>query len=247
MPKLRRFRTDSLKDKEPGAVVTLPESEAAHIRVLRLEADVEIELFDDTGRSAKGRLIDGNKPQVHIDSIAESKIKSAQLILATAWPKGKRAAIMVEKCAELGLDVLIPIRYSRSVVSKDEEAEGLQRLRRIAVEAAKQCGRNEPLQIAPEQNFAELVTQAASGSQKLLLDPTATASLAQTLLDQRDKLKACDLLLFVGPEGGFSTEELALADRFQIERVKLARHVLRIETAAMAACAITGAVLRSGS
>jgi RsmE family RNA methyltransferase len=81
----------------------------------------------------------------------------------------------------------------------------------------------------------------------LLLDPTAAASLAQTLLDQRDKLKACDLLLFVGPEGGFSTEELALADRFQIERVKLARHVLRIETAAMAACAITGAVLRSGS
>lgn len=244
MAKVRRFRIDSLQDKVPGAVVNLPENEASHIRVLRLEPGTEVELFDADGRSAKGALIAAKDAQVRIVSIEKTAAKKAQLILATAWPKGKRAAVMVEKCAELGLDVLIPIRYSRSVVSKDDEAEGLQRLRRIASEAAKQCGRNEPLQIAPEQSFQEVVTQQAPGGVKLLLDPIADEPLAQVLSAQRDILSMSDLTLFVGPEGGFSTQEIELVDRFRIRRVTLARHVLRIETAAIAACAITGAVLR---
>jgi 16S rRNA (uracil1498-N3)-methyltransferase len=52
-----------------------------------------------------------------------------------------------------------------------------------------------------------------------------------------------ELLLCVGPEGGFSEEELNMAKRFQLRGVRLARHVLRIETAAIAACAITRAQL----
>lgn len=244
MAKVRRFRVDSLESTELGAIVTLPDSEAAHIRVLRLESGTEMEVFDSSGRSAKCALIAEKEAQVKVLSIEKAAAKKAQLILATAWPKGKRAAVMVEKCAELGLDILIPVRYSRSVVTKDEEAEGLQRLRRVAVEAAKQCGRNEPLQIAPEQTFEELVTQGAPDRVPLILMPNATESLAQVLDSQRDVFKVSDLLLFVGPEGGFSGEELALANRFQIRAVTLARHVLRIETAAVAACAITGALLR---
>jgi 16S rRNA (uracil1498-N3)-methyltransferase len=228
MPKVRRFRVDSLQTARPGTIVNLAEDEAAHTRVLRLKSGTEVEVFDEIGRSAKGVLVAAPNACVQIDSVETPVNKKARMILGTAWPK---------------LDVLIPVRYSRSVVSKDEEAEGLHRLRRIAVEAAKQCGRNEPLQIAPERSFQELVTQQASDHIRLLLDPRADESIAEVLMAQRDVLKSSELLLFVGPEGGFSAQEIDLAIQFQIRRVTLAKHVLRIETAAIAACAVTRALL----
>jgi 16S rRNA (uracil1498-N3)-methyltransferase len=240
MAKVRRFQVDSLEGKEPGSIVSLPENEAAHVRVLRLVTGAEVELFDASGRSSKGTLVESG---IRIHSVEAPRASNTRLMLATAWPKGKRAATMIEKCTELGLDVLIPVHYSRSVVTKDEEAEGLQRLRRISAEAAKQCGRNEPLQIAPEQSFEELLAQAAPDTMRLLLDPRATESIAEVLAAQRDVLKMKELLLCVGPEGGFSKEELNIAKRFQLRSVRLARHVLRVETAAIAACAITRAQL----
>src|ERR1041385_4630808 len=124
MAKVGRFQVDSLEGKEPGVVVSLPENEAAHVRVLRLETGAEVELFDASGRAAKGALVEGG---VKVHSVHAAQISNTRLVLATAWPKGKRSATMIEKCTELGLDVLIPMRYSRSVVTKDEEAEGLQR------------------------------------------------------------------------------------------------------------------------
>src|SRR5579872_1790479 len=111
MAKLRRFRVDSLENAVPGAILNLPDSEAAHVRVLRLESGAQLEVFDSSGRSAICSLIAAKEAQVKVVSIEKAAAKKARLILATAWPKGKRAAVMVEKCAELGLDVLIPVRY----------------------------------------------------------------------------------------------------------------------------------------
>src|SRR5207302_2635932 len=103
MARLRRFRIDSLENKAAGEIVALPESEAAHLRVLRLNSGAEIEVFDASGRSAKGTLI--ADARIQIAAIESPAAKELRLVLATAWPKGKRAAVMVEKCAELGLDV----------------------------------------------------------------------------------------------------------------------------------------------
>src|SRR5258708_3093633 len=109
MAKVRRFHVPPLDGRiQPGDSVALSVNDARHVAVLRLQPGTEIELFDDQRRVARAELVAGGAKIISID---ESLQKLATIILGVAWPKGKRAAIMVEKCAELGAELLIPVRY----------------------------------------------------------------------------------------------------------------------------------------
>jgi len=222
-----------------GQSIPLPPDEARHVRVLRLEAGALIELFDRDGRSAEGEL-DVGLNSVTLKSLNAVAAPRAELHLAVAWPKGKRAALMVEKCSELGVTKIIPVRFARGVVSKDDESEGVHRLRRIAAEAAKQCGRNDVPEILPELSFSEVLSQRVPGSNALILDPHAPRPLLELI--NRDE-SARPSLLIIGPEGGITSEELDAADRAGVLRARLGGHILRIETAAIAACALAAAAL----
>jgi len=229
---------------KPGDAVALPEAEARHMRVLRLAAGMEVAVFDGAGRSAVARLAETLEgPGAELVSLRASVVAAGRLILALAWPKGKRAALLVEKCSELGVNVILPVRYARSVVRKAEGSESLARLRRIAAEAAKQCGRNDEPEIGAERPFSLLLAEEAQHALALLLDAHADSLLADALLERRGSLRKQTVLLIVGPEGGLAPEELAAAAAAGVVSVRLARHVLRVETAALAACAIAGALL----
>ena len=242
LSKIRRFRVDSLSGLSSGDSVALPETEAAHIRVLRLKSGAALELFDNAGNSATAGLIDGDTARIDALILAAPKC-TGRLILATAWPKGKRAATLVEKCSELGVDEILPIRWARSVVSKDSESEGITRLRRIAAEAAKQSGRNDAPEILAEKPFDLAVRDFSGSAVCVLLDPRAERSLLEVLREHRSKVSESALVLFVGPEGGFAPEELDSARKCGLISARLVRNILRIETAALAACAIAAAVL----
>lgn len=224
----------------PGARIALPETEARHARVLRLESGTRVELGDAQGRIAQAQLeIGGDEIHAVIEAVQspQSGGRALKVTIATAWPKGKRAAMLVEKCAELGVESIIPIEFARSAVHKDEESEGVQRLRRIAAEASKQSGRAGVMEIGTEHNFPEfLEAEAASGARMALLDPRGEASLSEWL-----KESSADACLIVGPEGGFSEKEIELVEQLKVVRVRLAQNILRIETAAIAAAAICGA------
>lgn len=239
MSKVRRFRVDSLEGLQPGTQIALPPDEAAHARVLRLEPGDALELFDAAGRSAAAKFAANAHAEI-VELRGAAAPAATRLILATAWPKGKRAALLVEKCSELGVHAIQPVSYARSVVSKDDESEGVVRLRRIAAEAAKQSGRNDVPEILAEQTFAQILNAHASSSVCVLLDPRGKHNLLNVLQENRAAFQSKSLLLFVGPEGGFAEDELAAADARGVQRAKLARHVLRVETAALAACAICG-------
>jgi 16S rRNA (uracil1498-N3)-methyltransferase len=245
LSRVRRFRVDSLEGLQPGQQIALPADEAAHARVLRLENGDALELFDAAGRSADAKFAANAHAEI-VELRGAAAPTATRLILATAWPKGKRAALLVEKCSELGVHAIQPVAYARSVVSKDDESEGVVRLRRIAAEAAKQSGRNDVPEILAEQTFAQVLNAHASTSVCVLLDPRGKEELLSVLQEKRSGLQSKSLLLLVGPEGGFSDEELAVADARGIHRAKLARHVLRVETAALAACAICGHMLHLG-
>jgi len=235
---------ESLEHVGPGDALILPPEELRHARVLRLDHDAPIELFDGAGRSATAVLTTtAGEFAARIESVNLPQTNVHRFAIAAAWPKGKRASVLVEKCSELGLDRLIPIQYARSVVTKDDEAEGVARLRRIADEAAKQSGRNEPLQISAEIAFAQAVEFETLGALALIAEPRAEISLVDLLQAERSKLASQPVLIFIGPEGGFSPEELTLGKTHGLRQVKLARNVLRVETAAIAACSITRAVL----
>jgi len=244
MARQRRFRIGSLQGLAAGSSVPLPEEEAQHARVLRLAAGTQVVLFDGSGRTALAKLTPSPAGwRAELIELQARVPPLSRLVLATAWPKGKRAAWLVEKCSELGVARILPVRYAHSVVHKAEESESLARLKRIAAAAAKQCGRSDVPEIAAEQTFEQVLAEETPRAFALLLHPQAEARLADVLQEQRTALREKPVLLVVGPEGGFAPEEIAAAVLRGVPRVRLARHVLRVETAAVAACAIAGAVL----
>ena len=263
MSKLRRFRVQSLENLNPGDTFPIPTEEARHIRVLRLDPGTKIELFDLVGRTASATLLTDAKCDsqqmppskkeflARIDALCIASKKSLLLTLAVAWPKGKRAAFLVEKCSELGADRIIPVCYERSIVCKREPSESLNRLQRIAAEASKQCGRNDILELSQEVSFEHVLANELAGTYPILLDPYSPCSLAAFLIESimakgmEDSLRQ-SILLFIGPEGGLTSAELEAASKLKIPRVNLAKNVLRIETAAVAACSITRAILGQG-
>ena len=238
MAKVRRFVVPTLAGVLSGSELVLPVAEARHIRVLRMKVGDELQLNDPLGRVAAATIANDAEGalRVKVTSIqaADSRAASPRLVIASAWPKGKRAGFMVEKCAELGVDALVPLRFERSVVSKDEESEGLARLRRIAAEASKQCGRASVMEIMPEHSLAQFLTERASKGLTLWLNPRAETNLNQQL--QTGGVQ--DLALIVGPEGGFTPEEEHQLTQLHIKAVRIAQHVLRIETAAISAAAL---------
>lgn len=251
MSKLRRFHVDSLAGLKPGDALALPESEVRHFRVLRLSAGGIIEIFDGEGLAASAVIAAVGKDSVRVELISQPLMREdpdaeteRRFRLAVAWPKGKRAAVLVQECTELGVQQIIPLRCSRSVVSKDADSAGLVRLRRVAAEAAKQCGRRDVPEILSECTFEQLLSVHASQALTLLLDPGTDEWLHDLLLEQRDDLQERPILLIVGPEGGITPEELRAAEETGILRARISHNVLRVETAAAAAWAIAAAILR---
>ena len=168
------------------------------------------------------------------------------LVLGVALPKGDRQKWLVEKAVELGVGRLVPLVTARSVARPTEQA--LERLRRTVIEASKQCGRNRLMEIASPQDWTEFVGTADSDSFRLFAHPggpSATAvsaarafpwseSTAETAVAHGEHVA----VLGVGPEGGFTDEEVAVATEAGWQQVDLGPRILRVETAALALAAI---------
>lgn len=237
MAKVRRFKVGELAGRKAGDRLSLPLAEAQHARVLRLKPGDFVECHDGAGRGAWARL-EGESVVLLEDPLEGDRAEARHIVLATAWPKGKRAAVLVEKCTELGVAEIVPLRCARSVVVKDSESEGVARLRRVAAEAAKQSGRTLVPEIGAERAFAQVLAEEGARMQTVLLDPSGTVKLHDWLAQQEG---GAAVLLLVGPEGGFSDEELDLAGKAGVARAKMAPYTLRVETACIAAVAAAAA------
>ncbi|MDA3960600.1 MAG: RsmE family RNA methyltransferase [Planctomycetota bacterium] len=208
----------------PG-VVELASDEAHHGRtVLRLAVGDAVRLVDGAGNCGEARvnLIERHRLLCQLDAVSQPAGPALErLTIVTAAPKGNRFEDMVRGLCELGVGAIQVLRTSRSV--RDPK---LDRARRVAVEAIKQCGRARLPQVGPVVDFTTL---AKPPGKLILLD--------------RDGGKACPGLpeetsIVIGPEGGFSTEERDRLLELGAQTVRLASPILRIETAALAAAAV---------
>lgn len=235
-----RFHTPDLS----GDVVTVSGAEARHAAsVLRVKAGDEVELFDGQGSEITGivQTIGAESMIVAVRSrmtkSPEPSIACTSLILATAIPKGPRADWMVEKCAELGVLELRPIHFERSVV--DPGAGKLDRWRRLAVAAAKQCGSATAMTIAEPGTVSTLIAGIGRSACVFGLPNAAPGNLADELQSITNSTKRFNpVIVVVGPEGGLSSRELIKLMDAGATPVSWARTVLRIETAGVAAAAV---------
>jgi len=206
--------------------------EARHLaRVLRARVGDEICVFDGSGRAWPARIATIGRDRVGLDvgPPLAAAVPPLPLTLAVALPKGDRQKWMVEKLTELGCGRLVPLVTHRGVAEATPGA--LERLGRSVIEACKQCGRNTLLDIAAPAPLAAVLAGRDPAALGIIADP-AGEPLGPLLAGH-----PAPIVALVGPEGGFTDEELAAATAAGFRRVTLGPHVLRVETAAVAIAA----------
>ena len=136
--------------RERGPILVVEGDEAHHLgRVRRVVVGEMVEVFDGRGFGSLAEVVKVDKRSVELRMVGDplpDRQPALRLTVASALPRGERVDWMVEKLSELGVERLVPLVTSRTVV--DPRPAKLERLRRTAVEAAKQCGRNTLLEIS---------------------------------------------------------------------------------------------------
>ena len=229
-------------------LATLSPAESAHVaRVLRMRAGDAVRLLDGE-RLFEGRVETIGDKAVTVRALAElpSPETRARITLYQGLPKADKLELIVQKATELGAWSVQPVQMSRCI-GKEKDGEARQeRLRRIALEAAKQAGRAHVPQVAPGRPLAAL-EDSLRGQQLLLLaweearDLRLTDALAR--YEARQGALPERVGVVIGPEGGVSAEEAAWLTSLGAVPVTLGRRILRTETAGLCCLSVLLALL----
>jgi len=226
-------------DKFADGKIRIEGKEAHHILdVLRLKRGDKAVLFGEDGKEYSGFIIETSAKAVifSIDSVtdAQSRKNKTRITLAQALPKKNKMDLIVEKATELGVDTIIPVQTERSIVKlRDAGTAKTGRWMRIAIEAAKQCGRADVSTIKEVMDFDASLKFVKDNDIALIgcLRPQ-TVSLKQ-ILRQADSPNS--VILFIGPEGDFSDNEVEKAVKTGCAPISLGGLVLKTDTAAISA------------
>jgi 16S rRNA (uracil1498-N3)-methyltransferase len=225
---------------EAGAAFTLRGDEAHHLlNVVRVRAGEEVSLFDGSGAVACARLLGGRRDEAALQVLSVETLDveaPRKLTIACALPRATRMDFLLEKCTELGVHRFLPMVTRRSVVDPIGRQEShLARWRRIAIEASKQCGRARLMEITAVLPFESALLTREPGAGRMIASPApgalGLAGFAAGLEPGQN------VTAYVGPEGGFTAEELDSAVQAGCAAVSLGPRVLRVETAAVALAA----------
>lgn len=174
---------------------------------------------------------------VVVEALATGGEAGAEVTLYQAVPKGRHMDLVVEKATELGVDRILPLATERGVVRLDDGSGKVERWRRVALAAARQSLQRRIPLVGETMTFPEAVSEAGEGGIVLHNAPN---------LPRLEECVGGDIVsLFVGPEGGWSAEELRLAEEAGLKIARIGPYRLRSETAGIVAVARARAVLES--
>ncbi|MEM1145747.1 MAG: 16S rRNA (uracil(1498)-N(3))-methyltransferase [Pseudomonadota bacterium] len=225
-----------------GETLELSPAVSNHItRVLRLREGKQICLFDGTGVEATATIVEATRKStlVNIEQVGVKSRESAlQIVLAIAMSRGDRMDTIVQKATELGVQSIVPLVTDRTELrlSSERVEKKVAHWRNVAISACEQCGRNTVPEFLHPQPLKQALARFYDYKQatKLILHPEE-ASTSPLDSDCRE------LILLIGPEGGFSEHEVADAKASGFRTLTLGPRVLRTETAPLVAIAIAQA------
>ena len=169
--------------------------------------------------------------------LSDGPSANGKVILAAGLLKGDKFDWVVQKATELGVGRIVPVQMEHCVVKLDDKRRQarLERWQRLALEAAKQCGRDDVPEVAPVMSFTELV-DAYADTRFIIPYEQETAPLSEACHDVRTG----DAVIAIGPEGGYAEKEIAYATQHLAwcRTVSLGPRILRAETASLAALSI---------
>jgi 16S rRNA (uracil1498-N3)-methyltransferase len=227
---------------EAGAVIDLDAGEGRHaIGPLRLRSGDPVVIADGRGGIADAELVLEGRKRVSAVVVSVREAPEARVgrefTLALAVLEGKAMDWAVQKAVEVGVGRFQPLLTQRTQRGRREPAGPSSHLERIALQALKQCRRPWAMEILPPRTLAELV-EMDRGFGGVVADPEGSSPAELSTVAAP--------VLAVGPEGGFSSEEVALLSTHQWHRVRLGDYILRSETAAIVGSAMILANRRGG-
>jgi 16S rRNA (uracil1498-N3)-methyltransferase len=222
--------------------VTLTGDEARHLRdVLRLKAGDEVFVFDGAGKEFRCTIDSARRDQAFLSQcheIAPTHPESPlQLTLAVALLKGEKFDLVVQKTTELGVAEIVPVMTRNADIhlrDANDAEKRVNRWRRIAIEAAKQCGRAVVPTIPLPISFESLM-QDQNSLARFMFSERAGVSLDPGF---SQLTTPGDVIALIGSEGGWTDQELASASTAGWQLITLGGRVLRAETAAIAVTAL---------
>ena len=217
--------------------VELDGSEAHHLAtVSRMRPGDEVILFNGDGRQYHSTIQSVAKKHVMltVETVSEpARELPFRLEVAVPLPKGDRGQFLIEKLTELGATVYSPLQTQRSVMHPSDAK--MDKLQRYVIEASKQCGRNMQMTIGPLAQWAVYAGRRGMTSQRWLAHPGG-----QPLSELRGANAQGDVIIAIGPEGGWTDEEIERGRKSGWGIVDLGPRIMRVETAALALATLAG-------
>jgi 16S rRNA (uracil1498-N3)-methyltransferase len=216
-------------------VVLLTGEDARYVRsVLRMRLGDELTLIDSAGNLHRARIVEQEPGSVRVqvlDSKEAAPASAAGVILLQGLLKGQKMDLVVQKTTELGVRRIIPLVTARSQVRRTRK---LERWRRIAREAARQCGRVVPPHVDEPVAIEQFFPSAGARLHGYVFWEEGGTDLEEESVRSAHG----DLYAMVGPEGGLTEAEVRLAEGSGLKRSTLGPLVFRAETAAICTVAI---------
>lgn len=237
---MRRFFIDPSEISKDKPVIEGPD--AHHITsVFRLKSGDEILLVDGTGFEYRAELISTSKNQVTVAVVEQYAVRTesqTKISVGQGYLKDKKMDMLIRHLTEIGITRWIPMISEYSIPQPDKKKNDarIERWVTIAREAVKQCGRTRVPEIVSPVSFRDAVKNSGDMDLKIIFYENEARPLGQTLLPGAPPPSG--ILVFFGPEGGFSTKEIELAISAGFVTASLGPRILRAETASIAACAL---------
>lgn len=220
-------------------IIILDEFSSHHaLRVMRVKVDDFLILFNGDGFEYRGRVSDINKKTINIEILSKEKNNNESPIninLFQSISSNEKMDMVIQKATELGVSSIQPIFTSRSTVklSLDRIKKRLIHWRQVSISACGQSGRSKIPTIKSPIGFDRFVEGISTNSLNLLLHPDNSKESSNL-----PNKYSGDINIFIGPEGGFSQDEVLLLKKQNCINIQLGSRILRTETAPLAIIAI---------
>lgn len=236
MPRFFIKSSDIINDR-----VFISGDDFQHIKkVLRLQVKDSVWLSDGKGTDYFSEIHSYQEQSVCLkiqEKHTNTSEPSVEVTLFQGLPKAEKFEVIIQKCVELGISRIVPVRMKRCVVNMEEQQakKKVERWQKISLEAAKQSKRGKVPSIEMPITFQKAIEECKNFELKLFAYENHSERNLRAVLT---KNHTNNVAIFIGPEGGFAEEEIELAIQQNLIPISLGPRILRTETAGFALLAV---------